>query len=237
MVDLKFVKPEHLWYIIGLIVTDGNLSKDGRHIDITSKDRGYLFSVRKALGIENKIGRKARGGSKKKIYSTLQFGDVKFYRYLLDLGLIQRKSLTLGEIKINWHYFSDFLRGIIDGDGSISTWIHKSNRHRQWSLRITSAAPIFIKWLKDKTENYFNIKGRLYCYKYKGKKNPIYILKFGKLPTKIILKSVYYKHALSLERKNKKNLICLQDKNRMINYGNILGPSAGIGRQPRLKIE
>src|SRR3989344_4135028 len=132
MVDLKFIKPDHLWYIIGLIVTDGNLSKDGRHINITSKDEGYLLSIIKALGINNKIGKKSRGKSKEKIYSVLQFGDTKFYKYLLGIGLIQRKSLTLGEIKIKERYFTDFLRGIIDGDGCISTWIHKSNGLRQY---------------------------------------------------------------------------------------------------------
>lgn len=237
MVDLKSIKPNNLWYIIGLIATDGYLSKDGRHINITSKDRRYLFSVRKALGINNKIGKKTREKEKIKKYSQIQFGDVKFYKYLLDIGMIQKKSLNLGKINVPRQYFPDFLRGVVDGDGSISTWVHKTNQHRQWSLRITSAASLFINWLKKETENYLNIKGRLYCYKYKNKTNPIYILKFGKLPTKIILKSIYYKKALSLQRKNKKSAVCLQDKNKMINYGNIIGPGAGTGRQPRLKIE
>ena len=108
MVDLKSVRPQHLWYVIGLIATDGSLSKDGRHINITSKDRRYLYSVRQALGIKNKIGRKTRGGSEEKKYSQLQLGDVNFYRYLLTIGLTHRKSLTLGEIKINRKYFIDF---------------------------------------------------------------------------------------------------------------------------------
>jgi hypothetical protein len=82
---------------------------------------------------------------KEKIYSLLQFGDVKFYRYLLDIGLTQKKSLILGEVAINRNYFSDFLRGVIDGDGCISIWIHKTNEHRQWSLRIISAASLFYK--------------------------------------------------------------------------------------------
>ena len=68
MVDLKLVKPENLWYIIGLIATDGNLSKDGRHIEITSKSKNYLISVKKALGLTIKIKKKARGGSKIKLY-------------------------------------------------------------------------------------------------------------------------------------------------------------------------
>ena len=54
----------------------------------------------------------------------------------------------------------------------------------------------------------------------------IFILKFGKLPTKIILRNCYYKNALSLQRKAKQAKLCLQDRNKMINYGAILGPGA-----------
>ncbi len=222
MVDLKSVKPQHLWYIVGLIATDGNLSNDGRHINITSKNIEHLLDVKKALGLNNKITKKSRVKSKEKIYSFLQFCDVKFYRYLLNIGLTQRKSLTLGKLKIDNEFLVDFLRGVIDGDGSISTWIHNSNKNRQWSLRIASAAPVFINWLKEEIESYFSVRGKLYCQKYLNKKNPIYTLKFGKLPTKVIIEKIYYKGALSLERKNKQHLRCLQDKNKMVNYKNVI---------------
>ena len=235
MVDLKSVKPEVLWYVVGLIVTDGNLSKDGRHINITSKDRTHLVVVQKALGINNKIGKKARDGSKKKIYSQIQLGDVKFYKYLLSIGLTQRKSLTLGKIAIDTAYFFDFLRGVIDGDGSISTWIHRTNSHRQWSLRIVSGSPEFLQWLKNEIENRFEVKGRMHIYQREDRNN-LYLIKFGKLAAKIIIGSIYYKDCLSLQRKNLQGIICLQDRNRMINYGGIIGPGAEIGRQSGLKI-
>ena len=68
MVDLTLVKPEDLWYTVGLIATDGNLSKDGRHINITSKDDGYLTEVGEALHLKNKIIKKNESvGKNKKI--------------------------------------------------------------------------------------------------------------------------------------------------------------------------
>ena len=237
MVDLKSIGPKNFWYVVGYIATDGHLNKDGRHLSITSKDESHLVKIKKAMGLVVKIGKKSRGGSKDKIYSQIQFGDVKFYKYLLSIGFVQQKSLNAGEIKVDKKFFKDFLRGIVDGDGNISTWIHKTNFHRQWSLRITSAAPLFIKWLKEETEDNFDVKGKVYCYKYKYKKNPIYILKFGKLAAKAILRQIYYKNSLSLNRKNLKSIKCLQDENKMVNYGNVLGPGAVIGSQPRLKIE
>lgn len=231
MVDFRNIKQEHLWYIIGLIVTDGNLSRDGRHINITSKDREYLFLVRDVLGLHSIIGRKASGTVKEKKYSTLQFSDVAFYEYLKSIGLSPRKSLTLGSIAVPQKYFPDFFRGVVDGDGCISTWIHKTNGYRQWSLFIVSAAPIFIYWLKLTAEDYFKVRGRLYTSLSKGTKNPMHRLKFGKLATKVIINQTYYDGSLCLERKNLKSRRCLLDPSLMVNYGGVIGPGAATGRQ------
>lgn len=236
MVDLKSIRKSDLWYVVGLIATDGNLSKDGRHIDITSKNKAHLIAVRKALGASMTIGAKSRGGNRDKIYSRLQFSDVSFYKFLLALGLSPRKSLTLQELCIDRSYFPDFLRGVIDGDGSVSTWIHKTNLHRQWSLRITSAAPVFIRWLRKETEERFKVRGRLYEYARKDRKNPIFILKFGKLASKRILGEAYYPGAVSLAAKKKRQAECLHDLDKMINYGGVLSSDAEIGNQDGLKI-
>lgn len=237
MIKKEEIVPEHFWYIVGYIAADGNLSNDGRHINITSKDRAHLIKIKRALKLKNKVGRKGRGGSKEKHYSCLQFGDVAFYRFLTTIGFSSRKSLTLGAITVDHLYITDFLRGVIDGDGNISTWIHRTNGNRQWSLRLTSASPVFVQWLKGVIESRFDVRGKLYCYTYANKKNPIYILKFGKLTAKVIIKSCYYKDCFSLHRKNIKSAECLRDESKMVNYAGVLGPGAVIGSQPRLKIE
>ena len=237
MINQDQLRPEDIWYIVGYIVTDGNLSKDGRHINITSKDRQHLFDIQKRLGIKSKIGWKARGGSKDKIYSQIQFSDAHFYRYLLQLGIHPRKSLTLKEISIEKAYFLDFLRGVIDGDGNIHTWIHPTNGHRQWALRIVSASPYFASWLKSEIEIHFDVRGRQYSYKHSGKINFINVLKFGKLATKVILQKTYYDGSFALRRKMLSVSRCLQDPNKMINYANVISPGAVIGSQNRLKID
>lgn len=222
MVDLRLVKPQDLWYAVGLITTDGNLSTDGRHINITSKDEDLLLSVKNGLFLKNKIGRKARGHEQEKKYFVLAFGDVNFYKFLQATGLSVKKSLTLGSLDIPDKYFRDFLRGVIDGDGSIEKWRHKSNGYEQWSLRIASAAPLFVEWLKDRIENFFLVKGRIHGYFRQGKKNKIYTIKFGKLPAKIILAKCYYPSCISLERKNCLARECLKTENGLSKYGNIV---------------
>lgn len=218
MVDLNQVRPTDLWYVIGYIATDGYLSIDGRHINITSKDREHLYLIRKALLLKNKIGRKRSGFQRAKIYSQLQFGDVKFYRYLLQIGLRPRKSLTLSPLNIDTRYFSDFLRGVIDGDGNISSWIHKSNYHKQWCLRIYSASYEFIEWLACKIEKNFDIRPKIYSVKKAYRPNTLYFLRFGQIEAAKILKSIYYNDSLSLKRKSLQAKLCLQHSPKMVDY-------------------
>lgn len=49
------IKSKDLWYLIGLITTDGCLSSDGRHIDITSKDYEFLREIKDSFGLAIKI--------------------------------------------------------------------------------------------------------------------------------------------------------------------------------------
>lgn len=60
-VDLHAVNQADLWYVLGLIATDGCISGDGRHVNITSADRLYLATVREVLGLRNAIGKKHNG--------------------------------------------------------------------------------------------------------------------------------------------------------------------------------
>ena len=53
--ELK-IEGRNLWYLVGLIATDGCLSSDGRHIDITSKDYIFLDEIKREVGITNSIG-------------------------------------------------------------------------------------------------------------------------------------------------------------------------------------
>ena len=106
-----------LAYVIGLITTDGSLSIDGRHINLTSKDIEQIQTFARLLNLNNKIGTKHSSYNPKGIYYQIQFGDVKLYRFLLSIGLSPNKTKTLGGLKIPNKFFPDFLRGHLDGDG------------------------------------------------------------------------------------------------------------------------
>lgn len=146
-------------YAIGLIATDGNLSKDGRHLNFTSKDEDLVLTFKTCLGLDNRVGRKTRGGSKVKKYFQVQFGDRNFYEFLIQTGLTPAKSKTLGVLSIPEAYFSDFLRGCIDGDGNISIAKHPESQHPQLRIRLSSASKKFLEWIRQQITKHLALNG------------------------------------------------------------------------------
>lgn len=188
------IKGSNLWYLVGLIASDGCLSSDGRHIDITAKDRNFLTELTKKLKIRNRVCLKNRGTNKEAY--RIQIANRNFYDFLVSIGLTQNKSLNLGPIKTPVLYFVDFLRGLIDGDGGMQRWIHRTNRREQWNLRVASGSEKFLIWLRDEIERLMNVKGRVY-----SESATQFRLKYGKMAARAIAEKCYYKGCFGLQRK------------------------------------
>ena len=199
--ELK-IEDRNLWYLVGLIATDGCLSSDGRHIDITSKDYIFLDEIKREVGITNSIGIKYNAQKQKSFH--IQLANRNLYDFLLSIGLTQKKSLTLGELKVPDKFFSDFLRGVIDGDGCIRKWLHPSNKNEQWSLRIYSGSKEFINWLNSATEQLLKVSGKMH----KNTSNT-WVLKYGKMAAQEIAEQCYYEDCFGLDRKIKLARECL----------------------------
>lgn len=195
---LKISKP-HLWYLIGLITSDGCLSSDGRHIDITAKDYSFLDTLRRKIGFKNKVGMKNKGRINEAYH--IQLSNKNLYDFLLSIGLSPSKSLIQREVVVPERYFIDFCRGVIDGDGNIRRWEHSSNKVEQWSLRIYSPSLLFLEWLRIKIRQHLAVKGNIHHEKGRGRRVDLYILKYGKLAAKEILRNCYYEGAIALDRK------------------------------------
>jgi len=200
------IEGANLWYLVGLITSDGNLSPDRRHIDITSSNYEFLSGIKGLTGIKNKIGIKYGNNKKQKAF-RIQIANRNFSDFLLSVGLTRNKSLTIGEVKVPSKFFVDFLRGLIDGDGSIRSWTHPTNFREQWSLRIYSGSKKFLEWLDGEIKKYLEVSGQLYQH---NKQSTQYVLKFGKMAAKIILKQCYYANSFGLQRKSQlaKQCIC-----------------------------
>jgi len=185
-------------YAIGLITTDGNLSKDGRHIIFVSKDIALVELFKKCLGIKNKISIKTSGYSKKagKYYFT-QFGNVSFYKELLAVGLTPNKSKTISTLTIPNGYFADFLRGHLDGDGTIRSYNDSiyPNSKRLYITFMSASIP-HIQWLQSQIKKLYRINGKI-------RNVPrACILVYAKGESKTLLHKLYHSQRIPfLERK------------------------------------
>lgn len=190
-----------LAYAIGLIVTDGSLSKDGRHIAFVSNDAEQLETFMQCLGIRVKIGLKPSGFTKNKC-THIQFGDTLFYKFLLQIGLMPNKSKIIGAVAIPDRFFFDFLRGHLDGDGSFYSYFDPRWKNSyMFYLSFLSASKKHIDWLRQTITRLASIHGHVT----KAKNDAVYQLKFAKKETLILLKKIYYSDTIpALTRKKEK---------------------------------
>ncbi len=188
-------------YALGLLATDGNLSPDGRHFDLTSNDREQLENFMKCLGLRVKIGRK-KSGSSGASSPRIQFGSVKLYEFLLGIGFMPRKSKIIAGLDIPDKYFFDFLCGHFDGDGTFySYWDKRWRSSFMFYTEFISASKKHVLWIQGELKKRLGILGHIT----KSKNSSVYQLKYAKAESLILLPKLYYDTAVvCLARKRKK---------------------------------
>jgi len=192
-----FIWTPELAYAVGLLVTDGCLYSDGRHINLTSKDEEQLIHFKTCLGIENKIGIKENGRGQKAM--QVQFGNVQFYNWLLKIGLSPKKSRTISAIAVPDEFFRDYFHGCIDGDGSIQTYQDNYNVYngRQYTtqrlfIKLVLASEKHIIWLQKRLEALTGIRGFItYSEPVRENHGPIWGLKFAKKKSLQLIEWMY----------------------------------------------
>jgi hypothetical protein len=189
-------------YAIGLLVSDGNLSSNGRHITFTSKDIELINLFQESLGIQMFVGKKASGNSEEKKYYRVQFGDVLFYQFLLQIGLTPNKSKTIGTIAVPEEFFFDFLLGSFDGDGyTYSYFDPRFKSSFMFYTAFTSASREHVNWLRREICIKLAIKGHITT----NADKTIFQLKYAKDESIPLLKKMYEnKNVLGLSRKRLK---------------------------------
>lgn len=189
-----------LAYAVGLMVTDGCLSSDGRHLDLTSKDRQQLLNFMRCIRKDVAIGtKKTPQGT---LVNRVQFSDVVLYRFLVSIGLTPQKTHTIGPIVIPRKYFFDFLRGHFDGDGTFySYYDSRWKTSFMFYLIFASASKAHITWLQGELRERLKVKGHITT----AVGHSVIQLKYAKRETLLILKKMYPKRSvICLSRKRLK---------------------------------
>ncbi len=176
------------WYLLGLIYTDGNIAwnpaKGYQSLTITAaeKDKDHLEKIRNLLQSSKPLLYAATTKSYRLIVN-----NKKICQRLMVLGVTPKKSLTITFPNfLDDKYLPHFLRGIVDGDGSI--YYCKRKRSSYFAIKIASGSPDFIIGIRDRIKDasgiYANIQKRVgtnvYLMEYsctKGKKLANYIYK------------------------------------------------------------
>jgi len=147
-------------YVLGYAVADGCIVVDKTRIknrfllNITSAEKRHLYRIRKALESEHKISRKPGGDGKNFAYQ-LQIRNPVITQDLMNLGVLPRKTYNLNPIKVPNKYFSDFVRGFFDGDGTV--YIYKVNDVPQIKAGFVSSSRSFLQYFNKQLCGYLNI--------------------------------------------------------------------------------
>ena len=208
-----------LAYAIGLLVTDGNLSKNGRNITMRSSDLEILETFKKCLRIQTPIARSVNDGYAVKPSYRVQYTSVQFYRWLVKIGLFPNKTYTIGKINVPDEYFRDFLRGHLDGDGTILLYEDRYNNYKgrtYTNIRLytefISVSEQHIRWLYAKIISLAGIKAAL-IKNAPGSEDrvPIWVIKVAKKNSLKLLPWIYYDENLPmLKRKRTKARVAIQ---------------------------
>lgn len=184
----------HKFYLLGLLATDGTigLNRSSKYIDIGlhKKDRALLEDVAKVFKT-NKPLHVYKDQLRFTLYSA------RLFDLLVGWGIGPRKSLSLEIIKeIPTKFLPDFLRGVFDGDGSITgATVGKSG-----VTLCTTASERF----SNQVKSFYEILGyEVYLYQTGSQ---LWAVQRGGVPGLKILSRLYRAGGLYLPRKYEKFL-------------------------------
>jgi hypothetical protein len=149
---------------LGAIATDGCVFiKDGTYqISLTSKDKDWLIIINNLICPEKPLRK-----SKRDNCYTITIYSKKLALWLVANGIIPRKSLSLELPNIPEKYLPDFIRGCMDGDGSIYQRKLKTGKLIPISYLCSSS----LSFVNSVCE-VFSSKGINYCFLKRKREEP-----------------------------------------------------------------
>jgi len=148
-------------YVLGLIVTDGCISKHGT-VSLCINDKNLLEKVKKAMNSSHAI---KYYGHQEGLYS-FSFSREKICYDLGRLGVFPNKSLTIRFPDVPDVFLVDFIRGVFDGDGSV--FFEKRSPKFPIRTSFISSSESFIKTLEAKLRSLSMPKRNVYHHKTKN---------------------------------------------------------------------
>jgi deoxycytidylate deaminase len=211
--DLGILKKERSekYYLLGLLATDGYIGKNRGSkysaISLNEKDKQILEDINRLFKYNRPLTRDRSSNT-----LGIVFYSDELYDYLNSYGITERKSLSLKlRKKIPPEFVKDFLRGCLDGDGTITL-----NRRKISVTPCMSASRAFIEQIHAM---YLSLGYNLKLYNYSLKrKNTIYTLIVRSTEAIHLLDDLYSSNSICIQRKYEKfiNLVRLTPDEMMM---------------------
>lgn len=134
-------------YWLGFICADGNIKKTNNKVSLTSKDLEVIVGFKEAIDAGHAISKRINFDKRtNKTYTgySIQIGNELFVSHLINLGVTSDKTNVLDFPNIDEKYYSYFIAGLFDGDGSVG---FRNNNKLRISLITTKEILDFIKIL------------------------------------------------------------------------------------------
>lgn len=180
-------------WAVGIIATDGNLSRTRWSLSVASKDTDLLETVRRCLHLTNAI----TPYTNSRCYH-IQRRDRRLYDWLVGIGVTPAKSLTLGPLTVPDEYFSDFFRGCLDGDGSVLIYTDRYNTakkeryvYERLYVSLVSASRPFLDWIRARIRLLLRVNGVIDEQRKRGHRS-IWRLRYAKAESIRVLGWIYY---------------------------------------------
>lgn len=191
----KFNDSPNKYYILGLIYTDGNLpSKNKNSFIISNIDLQLLEDVKKEMSFTGKIVMEYHKKFDKYIYK-LQITSEQIRKDLESFGLTPNKTFTMKFPDVPSEYLRDFIRGLWDGDGSVSTPLSRQKTKKLLISSFVCANYEFIKILL----NHLPVKRKTITKRIR--KTILYTVAFRGFDSIRIRNLMYYENCLCMHRK------------------------------------
>lgn len=109
------------------------------------------------------------------------------------------QSRKLGALSIPDEYFADFVRGCIDGDGSVQTYTDRWNTfknkkyvYERLFVQFVSASLPFLEWLHANIVRLVRVHGSVFARKRRIGRAPFWELKYAKKDSIRLFDWLYY---------------------------------------------
>lgn len=186
-------------YILGLLITDGNISNSGT-VSLCMNEKELIEKAGEAMGAKHKI----TASKHQKGLFNFHFARTNMVKDLGAICVIPKKSITVKFPVIPELFLTDFIRGVFDGDGSV--FFDSRSKKHPIRTKFVSSSKEFIEKLELALQKLGLPARRIYG---QPTKNAIsYMFRYGHKDSERLFAIMYkdIQNGIFLERKYNKFL-------------------------------